>query len=271
MPIDDSELLTDRAYLTGVQYRTEKNLAARQLVYAYQQPKIDLAATVIDLAALGGAETVAEIGCGNGIYLAELTRRGHAGRLLGADLSPGMLAVARSGAPTAGLLVGDAAALPLADGVSGVTLAAHMLYHVPDRRAAVREFRRITRPGGLLLVVLNGADHLRELRALVHTAAPDAGLRAEAAWVWSDSGQAGPGLDLDAGAELLAGPFGTVERHDFTSELAIPAAQPVLDYVRSLRVTQSLSDPDLLVAAVASRLSGEVFRVRTHCGLLICR
>jgi hypothetical protein len=37
------------------------------------------------------------------------------------------------------------AALPLADGVADVTLGPHMLYHVPDRMAAAREFRRVTR------------------------------------------------------------------------------------------------------------------------------
>ena len=43
VPIDDAQLLTDRTYLTDVQYRTDANLAARQSVYAYQVPQIDLA------------------------------------------------------------------------------------------------------------------------------------------------------------------------------------------------------------------------------------
>jgi SAM-dependent methyltransferase len=141
MTIDDSALLTDKSYLTQVQYRTDANLAARQSVYFYQQPRIDLVATVLDLAGLTGTEIVADIGCGNGIYLAGLTSRGHAGRGLGADLSPGMLAAARTGAPQADVILGDATALPVADSVADVTLAAHMLYHVPDRPAAAREFR----------------------------------------------------------------------------------------------------------------------------------
>jgi SAM-dependent methyltransferase len=136
MTIDDSALLTDKSYLTQVQYRTDANLAARQSVYFYQQPRIDLVATVLDLAGLTGTEIVADIGCGNGIYLAGLTSRGHAGRVLGADLSPGMLAAARTGAPQADVILGDATALPVADSVADVTLAAHMLYHVPDRPAA---------------------------------------------------------------------------------------------------------------------------------------
>src|SRR5262245_27040439 len=47
---------------------------------------------------------------------------------------------------------------------SSLTLAMHMLYHVPEPLEAARELRRITHPGGQVLVVLNGEDHLRELR-----------------------------------------------------------------------------------------------------------
>ena len=39
------------AFLRDVQYRTDANLAARQSIYAYQHPRIDLQARVIDLAA----------------------------------------------------------------------------------------------------------------------------------------------------------------------------------------------------------------------------
>ena len=173
-------------------------------MYAYQQPRIDLVAGVLDLAGLTGQETIADIGCGNGIYLAGLARRGHAGRLLGVDLSPGMLAATRATAPDAGLLVGDAAALPLADGVTDVSLAPHMLYHVPDRQAAARELRRITRPGGQLLVVLNGADHLAQLRDLVMAAAADAGWPPEEI---ASEYQTHQVMTLDAGAQLLAGTF----------------------------------------------------------------
>ena len=61
----------------------------------------------------------------------------------------------------------DATALPLPDGVADLTLAMHMLYHVPDPSQAVRELRRVTRPGGRVVIGLNGPDHLRELRELV--------------------------------------------------------------------------------------------------------
>jgi SAM-dependent methyltransferase len=274
MPSDPGQLsgtqtLTGKAYLTTVQYRTDANLAARQSIYAFQEPRIDLVSTVLGLAGLTGAETVVDVGCGNGIYLAGLARRGHRGPTIGVDLSPGMLAAARHGAPAAGLTVGDAAALPVADHTADVTLAPHMLYHVPDPAAAAAEFRRITRPGGQLLVVLNGNDHLAELRGLIaSTAAAEFPGGGEAAVY--DTYRV---MTLDAGAELLSRVFTSVRRHDFIGELRLPSAEPVVSYVTSMRA-HGVPDPAAFVAAVTGRVPfgpDGTFRVRTHSGLLICQ
>ncbi len=191
----------DRDFLRGTQYKTDANLAARQSIYAYQHPRIDLPARVLDLAAPAPSDTIVDVGCGNGTYLAELARRGFAGRVLGVDLSLGMLAAARqrlsawpaqlaaagvgrasasrrparqaSATPrpegsdrlaAVALANADATALPLRDGVADLALAPHMLYHVPDPADALRELRRVTRPGGRVVIVLNGAGHLRQLR-----------------------------------------------------------------------------------------------------------
>jgi ubiquinone/menaquinone biosynthesis C-methylase UbiE len=268
---DASRILTDHGYLTRVQYRDDTNLMARQSIYVYQQPRIDLMGTVLDLAGFGGHETVVDVGCGNGRYLAALARRGHAGRLLGADLSPGMVAIARLAAPPAAVAVADAALLPLADGVADVILAPHMLYHVPDRAAAVAEFRRVTRPGGQVLVVLNGSNHLAEFgEVTAETVAalglPDPGFRVEYGTYLS--------MTLDDGQRLLAEVFDTVERHDFIARLVLPSAEPAARYIGSMRATQAMPDPAAFTAAAVARIPfgpDGSFVVTTHCGLLVCR
>lgn len=253
-----AELWTDRAFLRDVQYRTDANLAARQSIYDYQHPRIDLPAQVLDLAAPQPGATVADVGCGNGAYLAALFLRGFAGRVVGADLSAGMLQAARRANENAraALLVADAAALPLRDGCADLAFAMHMLYHVPDPAIAVRELRRITRPGGRVLVVLNSPDHLKELRTVIAAAHP-----------------MGDRLRLDAGEALLRTMFTSVTRHDFIAELRIPGPEPVADYVRSMSIAQELPDPRQLVEAVLARLPREpdgLFRVTTHTGCLVC-
>jgi hypothetical protein len=113
-------------------------------------------------------------------------------------------------------------------------------------------------------VVLNGEDHLRELRDTVAEALrelPAGGPTPTSAR-----------LRLPEGAELLSAEFRSVIRHDFTGELLIPGPGPVEDYVRSMIITQDLADPEALVSAVSRlvRQAREPFRVRTHCGCLIC-
>jgi SAM-dependent methyltransferase len=250
------------AFLRDVQYRTDANLAARQSIYAYQHPRIDLQARVIDLADPAPGATVADVGCGNGAYLAELARRGFAGRVLGLDMSPGMLAAARDRSPGyAALVAADATALPLPDGAVGLTLAMHMLYHVPDPSQAVRELRRVTRPGGRVVIGLNGTNHLRELRELVADARGD--------------GRCGrrERLTLDDGEALARPSFSSVTRHDFIAELRLRDPQPIADYVRSMSGTQHSADPERLVAAAAARFPagpGAVLTITTHTGCLIC-
>jgi SAM-dependent methyltransferase len=262
-----NEPWADRAFLRDVQYRTDANLAARQSIYSYQEPRIDLQGRVIDLAAPAAGQTVCDVGCGNGMYLAELARRGFAGRVLGLDLSLGMLAASRerlggdSPAATVGLLAADAAALPLRDGVADLAFAMHMLYHVPDPSQALRELRRVTRPGGRVIIVLNGPDHLRELRAIVAEARGDE--------IWGQRER----LRLDGGEVLAGRYFSSVTRHDFVSELRIPGPEPVADYVRSMSGTQHSAAPERLVASVLARFPAApdaVFTVTTHAGCLIC-
>ena len=83
------------SYLRDVQYATPANLAARQAIYRYQRPQLGLYDWAIDLADLSGGETILDIGCGNGAYLATLHRRGHVGLTVGTDFSSGMLSSAR--------------------------------------------------------------------------------------------------------------------------------------------------------------------------------
>jgi SAM-dependent methyltransferase len=280
-----SRLWVDRSYLLGSQYKTDTNLSARQSLYAFQRPRHDIARLVIDLAGLNGTESVADVGCGNGVYLAELARRGHLGPVVGLDLSSGMLTAARdrlraadpgqapggsrsaeprSRRPAVGLARADAAAIPLSDGACDVALAPHMLYHLPEPAAGTRELRRIVRPGGRALVVLNGADHLRELRDLVDAALDGLG------WPTAASHER---VSLDEGEELLSASFSSVTRHDFHAWLEVPAPEPVIDYIRSMRVTQNAPTPtpDSVVAAATERITATpdgLFRIRTHTGCL---
>jgi SAM-dependent methyltransferase len=176
--------------------------------------------------------------------------------VIGADLSPGMLAAARDHAGDAALVNAEVTALPLATGSVDLLLAMHMLYHVPDPLDAVREFRRVTRPGGTVVVGLNGADHLRELLAAITAA--------------GGKGQV-ERLRLDAGETLLGSVFGAVTRIDFASSM-FPPPDVIAASVRSRSESQQLPDAEPLVARVLSLLfpnGPSRLPITTHCGILI--
>ena len=256
---------TDREYLRAVQYRGPANLQARQSIYAFQQPRVGFHRWALGLAGLLGGETVVDVGCGNGAYLAELNRSGHRGTRVGVDLSEGMARSVREQRVASGAVVGDAPRLPLPDGCVDAALCMHMLYHVPDRPAAVRELRRITRPGGVVLMVLNHADHLHELR---HMVAEAGGANPQP----SDSG-----FHVEDGRALADEVFKSVIRHDVEAELVVTEVDPVVAYVASMNAVQSgMVAASAMEARVRERVGAAIahdgaFRVRTHSGCLVCR
>ncbi len=98
---------------------------------------------------------VVDVGCGTGRALPALRAAvGPTGTIVGVDLTPEMLAVARERArdSRADLVLADAQQLPLADATVDAIFAAGLVMHLPDRDAGLRELARITRPGGRLVL-----------------------------------------------------------------------------------------------------------------------
>lgn len=68
------------------------------------------------------------------------------------DFSQGMLEVGRRQHPDLDFAAGDATALPFADAVFDVVTVSFGLRNMADTTAALREMRRVTKPGGRLLI-----------------------------------------------------------------------------------------------------------------------
>jgi SAM-dependent methyltransferase len=96
-----------------------------------------------------------EIGAGTGYFSLNLARAGVVGRATCTDISPGMVAALERNARELGVevrtAVCEATALPFPDGSFDVVLGHAVLHHLPDLERAFREFRRVLRPGGIVL------------------------------------------------------------------------------------------------------------------------
>ena len=96
-----------------------------------------------------------DVASGTGKVAADLHRRVQpGGRVLGIDISPGMIDIARrqyAGRPGLEYAVGDALALPTEDGSFDVATIAFGMRNLPDYRRGFAEMARSVRPGGRVL------------------------------------------------------------------------------------------------------------------------
>lgn len=107
------------------------------------------------LGSLGPGLRVLDVGCGPGTITADLAELVPGGLVVGLEYAEGVLDEARAEAARRGVAnlefaVGDVHALPYRDGEFDVVHAHQVLQHVGDPVTALREMRRVTRPGGLV-------------------------------------------------------------------------------------------------------------------------
>ena len=115
---------------------------------------------------------VLELACGTGIVTRRLRERlDRSLRLVASDLSNAMLDFARNkliGCTGVEWREADAASLPFDDGEFGAVVCAFGIMFVPDKRAAIREARRVLKKGGILL--FNVWDRIEHNRHVALTA-----------------------------------------------------------------------------------------------------
>jgi SAM-dependent methyltransferase len=108
---------------------------------------------VIARADLSADKDVLDLGTGTGAVAERAAIAMRPGRVVGVDISPEMLALARKRATACGLgnlklLEGRAESIPADDKAFDVVLACLSVMYVIDREAAAREIARVLRPGG---------------------------------------------------------------------------------------------------------------------------
>ena len=232
-------LVTDNAYL-HYQYADSEKLRIRQEAHRLYSERTDnFMEWVLDQLDPQPGERIADVGCGHGIYHPFLARRG--AQIVAVDASLGMLTEAIANARRDELLLvsavqASAEKLPLADGCCDRLMANHMLYHVPDKIAALREMGRVVKPGGRLLVSTNSADNGARMTQLHAEAAGELGLHADSRSLIAD-------FTVESGEPLVRSVFPNAKLVIREDAFLFPSADAFLAYYASMRIDALMDGP----------------------------
>jgi ubiquinone/menaquinone biosynthesis C-methylase UbiE len=219
------------------------------------------AADLVERAAPHAGQRVLDLACGTGIVARIAAARMCKGRIVGVDINPAMLAVARSLSTDARLKIewqeGSALALPFSDDSFDLIFCQLGLQFFPDKRMALHEMRRVlTGDGRLALSVFTSIGRTPASNALADALDRHLGAGASktkrSEHVLSDA-EALRGLVTEAG-------FRNVEMTTVTQMISFPSAGEYVRLQLSATPLSSLLDgmgSELRLATV-DRITGDL-------------
>lgn len=250
--------LTDQQVIAS-QYATSARLSTRISIHEkYSRNRQPFGAWIVSHYALQPGERVLELGCGTG-HMWQDAALPEGCHVTLTDVSAGMLETAR--ANTAHLAVdyavADAQRIPCADASFDVVIANMMLYHVPDIGRALREIRRVLKPGGRFYAATFGENGVPEAVARMLDMPLETNKR----------------FTLQNGEAQLSAVFGHVSRHDREDALDVTDLSDLIAYLRSMQQMSALADvPDeVLLAAFRAHMTDGVLSLPKEYGLFVCR
>jgi demethylmenaquinone methyltransferase/2-methoxy-6-polyprenyl-1,4-benzoquinol methylase len=103
-------------------------------------------------------DTIVDVACGTGDMMGYWKRQGESaglaiGQIVGVDPSEGMVDVAREKFPNFSYHIAKATEIPLDDGKADILSITYGIRNVVERQAALEEFNRVLKPGGLVVIL----------------------------------------------------------------------------------------------------------------------
>ncbi|WP_035322175.1 class I SAM-dependent methyltransferase [Peribacillus kribbensis] len=258
---------------TTLQYKNSGNLDDRiQFHQTYSLNPKDWHVWLFESYHIPSHARILELGCGNGaVWAKNKDRIPESWDITLSDFSTGMLADAKKNIGEAANIDFqqlNAADIPFADHSFDVVMANHMLYHVPDRKKALQEIKRVLRPGGVLYSSTNGVTHMAELNEWV--AEFDSELRFPS--TYEHAVQYG----LENGREQLEGFFPEVDLLLYEDGMAVPDTDAVIRYILSAGILNDYLTGEKLASfkgflETKRTLGGGILKITKSSGLFVAR
>jgi SAM-dependent methyltransferase len=131
---------------------------------ANEEQQLPTYTAAIDRLGIGPGQRVLDVGCGSGVYLRAAADRG--AEVAGLDASEALLDIARRRVPEADLRRGDLQFLPYGDASFDVVSGFNSFFFAADMVAALREARRVAKPGGTVLIQVWGRPERCDLEGM---------------------------------------------------------------------------------------------------------
>ena len=208
--------------------------------------------------------SVLELGCGTGdMWAGKQEFIGRCSRLVLSDFSAGMLDKAMEtlrGYEGIEYRVIDIQEIPFGDREFDAVIANMMLYHVPDLPRALREVRRVLKPGGAFYCATYGENGMMEYIC----------------GLFGDREIRNPvsrNFTLQNGEGILGSVFPEVRRFLYEDSLEVTDAEDMVGYIRSLTGMSELQEiPEEEIRAVLERnMKDGVLRVPKEYGMFMAQ
>lgn len=221
--------LIDQNYLLESQYKDSSNLNARMALHKrFSTNSQGWFNWVFDqFSSLPANANILEIGCGTGELWKECASQiPENWSLTLTDLSDGMLDAAWRNliAIQRGIKFEkvDAESIPYEDGTFDAVVANHMLYHVPDRKMALKEVKRVLKDDGVLFASTLGENYMHEMWDLLER------VSSIKRYVVTST------FNLENGRRQLQEVFPRVELAHYSDSLRVTDADAMMAYIRSM-------------------------------------
>jgi len=244
--------LTDPDSLRTDQYINSSNLYARAgLHQRFSINEVGWHIWVFDHFILAEGSKILEVGSGPGsLWQQNLNRIQKSWEISLSDISIGMLEEARTALGSTmcyRLAVHDACNIPFPENEFDAVIANHMLYHIPDIPAALKEIKRVLKPDSCLYATTNGPAHLQEIKAWKSLFFPDQDL--------PEWGTPTLKFSIENGEDLLNQDFKNIKFIAYPDYLLLDQVEPIIRYIRSYN---KLEDSDPRTTALRAYLQKKI-------------